>query len=204
MSPSPAPLLPSRRRLLAAGLASPLALMASGSQLLAQSRPTIDAPSPLLGKPSPDFHAETWVQGPPQSMAALKGRVVAIDFFQLWCPMCNAFTAPLFAHWYFQRFPRAIADGRLALVGIHTVFEGFDYQSKERLAGYILEKEKRYPVGHDLKRPEHFLPETMRAWGNIATPTVAIVDRQGLVRFHKAGLFDHKAAAAQIEQLMTS
>ncbi len=191
----------SRRSLLAAGLAAPLAIPVAAR---AQNRPTIDAPSPLLGRPAPEFQVETWVQGPPQTMAALKGRVVAIDFFQLWCPMCNAFTAPLFAHWAHQRFPEAIANGRLSLVGVHTVFEGFDYQSKERLVGYIAEKQKRYPVGHDLKRPEHFLPETMRAWGNIATPTVAIVDRQGLVRFHKAGLFDHNQAAALIEQLMVS
>lgn len=194
-----------RRRLVKAGLALGLAPGLAASAAKAQQlRPTINTPSPLLGRPAPEFDVETWVRGPAVTMSQLRGRVVAIDFFQLWCPMCNAFTGPLFVHWQNQRFKQAVADGRLALVGVHTVFEGFDYQSKERLVGYIDEKEKRYPVAHDLKRLDSFLPQTMKAWGNIATPTVALVDKQGLVRFHKAGMFDHRQVADLIDTLMAA
>ncbi len=211
MLPAPSPFAPltSRRQVLASGLAAGLAIgfgasVTSGPASAQQRRPTINAPSPLLGQPAPEFQVEAWVRGPAVSMAALKGRVVAIDFFQLWCPMCNAFTGPLFVHWQNQRFKQPVSDGRLALVGVHTVFEGFDYQSKERLANYIVEKEKNYPVGHDLKRPESFVPQTMKAWGNLATPTVALVDKQGLVRFHKAGLFDHRQVADMIDDLLAA
>ena len=53
-----------------------------------------------------------WLNGDGGNVDTLKGKVVIIDFFQLWCPGCNSFSGPLMNHWQ-KVFARDIADGLL-------------------------------------------------------------------------------------------
>ena len=51
------------------------------------------------GKKAPDWDISEWINSEPIILAGLKGKVVVIDFFQLWCPGCNSFSIPLMHHW---------------------------------------------------------------------------------------------------------
>ena len=38
------------------------------------------------GKKAPEFDVSEWLNSPGLKLADLRGKVVVIDFFQLWCP----------------------------------------------------------------------------------------------------------------------
>lgn len=48
--------------------------------------------SPLVGKPAPpvDFGKFTPLQGEPTSLAKLRGKVVLVNYWAIWCPHCQA------------------------------------------------------------------------------------------------------------------
>ena len=150
---------------------------------------------------APEWVVSEWIRGPETSLAALKGQVVVIDFFQLWCPGCNRFSIPLMSHWE-KHFAAEIADEKLALISIHTVFEGHSHQTNERLRDYVAEKNMQHPVAVDNQTPENRLPDSMILYATRGTPEMAIIDKAGRIRFQKLGAFDPDWATAFIRELM--
>jgi len=169
----------------------------------------IFATTPVLARPSsqpvpriaPGWEVSEWFNSKGFDLVELKGRVVVIEFFQLWCPGCNAFSIPLLKEWH-GTFEGELATGALKIVSIHTVFEGFDYQSPDRLRRFLKRKKILHPVGVDRAIPGQRLPRTMRRWGTMGTPEVAIVDKKGIVRFQEFGGFDPRSAEALIRKLL--
>ena len=80
-----------------------------------------------------------WINTPGFTLEDLRGKVVVIDFFQLWCPGCNNFSIPLMAKWE-QKY-RGHTD--IQLIGIHIVFEGHSYQTPEKIRRLSLMEDKR-------------------------------------------------------------
>ncbi|MEM7173138.1 MAG: TlpA disulfide reductase family protein [Pseudomonadota bacterium] len=151
--------------------------------------------------PAPEWVVSEWIRGPESSLAELKGQVVVIDFFQLWCPGCNRFSIPLMGEWE-KVFAQEIASGQLTLISIHTVFEGHDYQTPERLKDYVKEKDMRHPVAVDNLSPGNRLPDSMLLFDTRGTPEMAIIDKAGRIRFQKLGSFDPNWATGFIRDLL--
>lgn len=152
-------------------------------------------------KPAPEWSISKWIRGPETSMKALRGQVVVIDFFQLWCPGCKRFSIPLMAFWE-KEFAKEIADGKLKLVSIHTVFEGHTYQTNARLEKFVKEKNMQHPVAVDLHPEGRRLPKTMLDYKTRGTPEMSIIDKQGRIRFQKLGSFDVDWATAYVRELL--
>ncbi len=167
------------------------------------------ASGPVLARPSsqpvpriaPQWDVSEWINSSGFDLADLKGRVVVIEFFQLWCPGCNAFSIPLIKRWH-QTFDNVLATGDLKIVSIHTVFEGFDYQSPARLRRFLRRKKIRHPVGVDRAVRGRRLPQTMRRYGTMGTPEIAIIDKKGIIRFQEFGGFRPARAEALIRRLL--
>ena len=86
-------------------------------------------------------------------------------------------------------FAKEVADGAMQFVSIHTVFEGFAYQTPQRLKGFIKRKKIHHAVGVDRAIQGQRLPQTMRRYGTMGTPEIAIIDKQGVIRFQEFGGF---------------
>jgi len=153
------------------------------------------------GKPAPEWDLTGWLNGDGGSVAGNKGKVIVIDFFQLWCPGCNKFSGPLMKHWQ-QVFHKDIKEGRLQIVKIHTVFEGHRYQNNDRLKAYIEEKEITLPVGLDRHKEGSHLPETMLRYKTRGTPETAVIDKEGVIRIQNFGFFDYKQVQVMIGELL--
>jgi len=151
--------------------------------------------------PAPDWDIAEWLNSNPGSVEGNQGSVIVIDFFQLWCPGCNPFTGPLMQSWQ-DRFSDEIASGDLVLTKIHTVFEGHDYQTVQRLKEYLVEKEITLPVGVDRHLGSDHLPETKKRYKTRGTPETVIIDREGNIRFQQFGWFDPAAAEKYIDFLL--
>jgi len=152
-------------------------------------------------RPAEAWDVSEWLNGPPLRVAGLRGKVVIVDFFQLWCPGCNRFSIPLLKHWE-KVFADEIAVGKLAVVSIHTVFEGHDDQNPTKLRAFLKRKDIHHSVGIDRHKDGAFLPETMRIYGTRGTPEMAFIDKKGMVRFQKFGGFPVEPAEALIRKLL--
>ncbi len=150
---------------------------------------------------APAWAIEEWVVGPSTSLEQLKGKVVVVDFFQLWCPGCNSFSIPLVIQWE-KKFAKQKAAGKIAFVSIHTVFEGHSYQNNERLKAFVKKKGIDHPVGVDARKKGARVPITMDRYNTYGTPEIAIIDKQGRIRFQKFGGFDSQPVEKLIQKLM--
>ena len=153
-------------------------------------------------KPAPQWDISEWINSSGTNIDQLRGKVVVIDFFQLWCPGCKKFSIPLVEYWEKKVFPKEIAEGRLVFVSIHTVFEGHRYQTPERLRKFIKEKGITHPVGIDRHADGKRVPETMERYQTLGTPEMAIIDKQGQVRFQRFGYFEPDYGEALIRMLL--
>ena len=137
-------------------------------------------------KQAPEWVISEWINSTGLALEDLQGKVVVIDFFQLWCPGCNKFSIPLMEKWKQKYNDRK----DIQLIGIHTVFEGHPQQTPERLRQYVKEKNITYPIGIDKYVSSQRLPETMIRYHTRGTPEMAIIDKNGRIRFQHFGSFN--------------
>ncbi len=156
-----------------------------------------------VGTPAPEWDIAEWVHGQPLKLHELRGQVVVIDFFQLWCPACNSFSIPTTLQWE-KDFAEDIAADRMKIVSIHTVFEGHEHQNISRLKKFVKKTGFGHSVGHDRHDIDPHLPNTMILYGTRGTPEVAIIDKNGLIAYQKIGFFDPEEKARLIRDLMAA
>ncbi len=156
-----------------------------------------------VGATAPEWDIAEWINSPPLRLQDLRGQVVVIDFFQLWCPGCKSFSIPTTLRWE-EEFAQDIAEDRMKIVSIHTVFEGHRHQSVSRLRKFVAETGFGHPVGHDRHDVDPRLPNTMILYGTRGTPEVAIVDKAGRIAYQKIGFFDPDEKARLIRDLMAA
>lgn len=147
---------------------------------------------------APEWVISEWINSSGLTLEGLRGKVVVIDFFQLWCPGCNKFSGPLMEKWY-----RHYGDRHdIQMVGIHTVFEGHSQQTPKRLRQYVKEKNIIYPVGVDAYVSNQRLPETMIRYHTHGTPEIVIIDKKGEIRFQHFGNFGPNVVEKLINTLL--
>lgn len=147
---------------------------------------------------APELDVTEWLNGPAQSLADLRGKVVMIEAFQMLCPGCVSHGIPLA-----QRVAQTFSRDDVAVLGLHTVFEHHDVMGRDALAVFLSEYKVTFPVGID--RPSSGgdpIPSTMGTYGMQGTPTTLLVDRHGYLRFHRFGRVDELVFGAVLGQLI--
>jgi thiol-disulfide isomerase/thioredoxin len=166
--------------------------------LLLCSAPALMAGVVLEPIPAPEWEVSTWLNDDPGSLGDHRGKVVLIDFFQLWCPGSREFSVPLLRRWNTLYGDRE----DVVIVLIHSVFEGHQYQTPGRLQAFVRQSEINLPVGVDAHVDgEASVPRTMVGYGAGGTPHLTIVDKEGMIRFSHFGLFDPEPVEALIDRL---
>jgi thiol-disulfide isomerase/thioredoxin len=140
--------------------------------------------------PAPDITGiAQWHNSPPLNMAALRGKVVLVDFWTYACVNCIR-TLPYVRKWHEQ-----YKDKGLVVVGVHT--PEFAY---ERDAGNVAAALKRYDLHYPVAQDNGYA--TWRNFDNQYWPAVYLVDRQGRVRLKHFGEGDYEETEAAIAQLL--
>ena len=148
---------------------------------------------------APEWDVSQWLNGDPGKLSDHRGRVVLIQFFQLWCPGCSSFSVPLFGRWE-ERYGNR---DDVLLVSIHSVFEGHAVQTPQRLQDYVRQRGLRHPVGIDAYSPRDPLtPLTMKHYEVNGSPSVVVIDKEGKIRFSHLGRFDPAVVESFIDRLL--
>jgi len=149
-------------------------------------------------RPLPDWQVSRWFNADrPLQLADLRGRVVLVHVFQMFCPGCVQHALP-----QAERIQRALAGPELAVVGLHSAFEHHDRATDDALATFLQQQQITHPIGVDRREPGRRLPRTLSDWSLSGTPSLLLLDREGLLQGHRFGMLPDREVRGMIRRLI--
>uniref|UniRef100_UPI00286D7411 thioredoxin family protein n=1 Tax=Sphingomonas sp. TaxID=28214 RepID=UPI00286D7411 len=130
-----------------------------------------------------------WINSPPLTREALRGKVVLIDFWTYSCINCVRST-PYLRAWH-QRY----ADDGLVIIGVHAPEFAFE-RNPANVRKAVADMGIAYPVALD---NDYAL---WKAMNNQYWPAKYFIDAQGRVRYHHFGEGKYAESEAVIRQLL--
>lgn len=152
----------------------------------------------MMAASAPEFEVSAWVGASgPLSLAALRGKVVAVYAFQMLCPGCVSHGIP-----QAKQIGKTFARDEVQVLGLHTVFEHHAAMGRTALEAFIHEYRIDFPVGIDQPSEHGPVPLTMARYQLRGTPTLLLFDRHGVLRHALLGVVDDMRAGALIAALV--
>lgn len=114
------------------------------------------------------------------------------------CPGCVSHSLP-----QAKRVAAYFRQSDVVVLGLHTVFEHKDAQGTEAaLKAFLHEYRIGFPVGIDRQLGDSRLPRTMSEYQMEGTPTMILIDAEGLLRRQFFGREEDLVLGAQITELV--
>jgi thiol-disulfide isomerase/thioredoxin len=130
----------------------------------------------LIGEPAPEILVKHWLNSEPLSLEALRGRVLLLEFWATWCRSCVE-VFPKVKKLHAEHAGRGLEV--LALTRHYYTSPG-PVESAEKelelIQSYVREHQLEFPVGISEDAT------TQMTYGAVGLPTVALIDRRGIVR----------------------
>jgi thiol-disulfide isomerase/thioredoxin len=152
----------------------------------------------LVGAMPAPLESKEWLGPKPVTLASLKGKPVLLFFWAHWCPDCKI-QGPILAQLK-QKY------GRKGLVVVaptqrYGYVAGGTEASPEKEKAYIDQIRHKYYAGLlDVQAP--LSQENFKIYGVSTTPTLVLLDRQGIVRMYHPGGVPLLALEAEIKKLL--
>lgn len=132
----------------------------------------------LIGKPAPEWKTAAWVNTKANLPDELRNKIVLIDF---WATSCGPCVANLPA---VQKVHEEYAARGVVVVGLHGA-----EPNKKMVEDFVKARKLTYPIAIDADEPQKMTHGLMMSdYGIEGIPTVAVVDRKGIVRYLGYGL----------------
>jgi hypothetical protein len=148
--------------------------------------------------PAPPWDVERWFNTDvPLSLQTLRGKVIVLEAFQMLCPGCVSHGLP-----QVRRVRDAFPPDRVAVIGLHTVFEHHHAMTADALAAFLHEYRIDFPVAVDRHDGRSPIPATMHAYGLRGTPSLVLIDAHGDIRHHAFGQIGDVELGARIGVLL--
>ncbi|MGE4429982.1 MAG: peroxiredoxin family protein [Sphingobium sp.] len=158
----------------------------------------MNQPAPMTPRPAPEWQVSQWFNTDrPLALSDFRGRVVALHAFQMLCPGCVRDGLP-----QAQRIAHLFDASRVAVVGLHSVFEHHHAMTPDALAVFIREYRLTFPIGVDRPGSAGPIPATMAAYAMQGTPTLILIDPSGRLRKQSFGVEDDMRVGADIAFLL--
>jgi thiol-disulfide isomerase/thioredoxin len=155
----------------------------------------------LEGRPAPPLERTEWIgSAPPPPLSALTGKVVVLFFWAHWCPDCKV-QGPILEKLYAR-----YRDQGLIVVAptmrFGYVANGKSAPPDEELK-YIVDIRDQY-YAWMAAIPTPVSAGNHQRYGVSSTPTLAIVDRKGIIRTYNPGRMTEAELDARITSLLSS
>ena len=132
---------------------------------------------------APDWSVSQWFNIDKSiSLDQLRGKVVVLHAFQMLCPGCVSHGLP-----QAQRLHDYFPKDEVAVIGIHTVFEHHAAMTPISLEAFIHEYRLTFPIGVDTASKTADSPVTMARYQMRGTPTLILIDKEGMLRANYFG-----------------
>ncbi|MGH9803003.1 MAG: TlpA family protein disulfide reductase [Blastocatellia bacterium] len=153
----------------------------------------------LMANPAPEIDAPRWIGSEPIKMANLRGKVVLLDFWAMWCSQC----AGALPQWH--EFQKKFSAKGFEIIGVTKLFGRSDTeegltrdQELNALRNFKVKNQLSYPLAvgkiDDLTNDERYAVAGL--------PTVVLIDRRGNVRHIKRGVGDYRKLEKQVNKLI--
>jgi thiol-disulfide isomerase/thioredoxin len=152
----------------------------------------------LEGEPAPPLDLGQWLGPRPSSLSEQKGRVVLLFFWAHWCGDCKR-QAPVLA-----RLQKEFGDNGLVLIG-PTQLYGYVARGQEAPPDEELKYIDRLRLELYSELPGMPAPvseQNFKDYGASTTPTLVLVDRQGVVRLYHPGQMAYDDLAPRVRALL--
>jgi peroxiredoxin len=151
------------------------------------------------GYDAPALQVSQWFNtDQPITLSALRGRVVVVHAFQMLCPGCVSHGLPQATRVH-TMFPAS----EVVVLGLHTVFEHHTAMQAHALKAFLHEYRIPFPVGVDTPATAGSVPLTMQEYALQGTPSVIVIDRNGLVRLNHFGHLEDLQLGALLGTLLS-
>jgi thiol-disulfide isomerase/thioredoxin len=152
----------------------------------------------LEGKPAPPLEQKEWLGPKPRPLSALRGHAVLLFFWAHWCPDCKA-EAPILASLLKTYGPKG-----LLVVG-PTKLYGYAVRGED--AAPPIEKQHIEEVRRKFYAALPTMPVPISAagflaYGSSTTPTLVLVDRDGIIRYYHPGAASEAELSARIQAVL--
>jgi thiol-disulfide isomerase/thioredoxin len=150
----------------------------------------------LLGQPAPEISVKEWIIGEPATLADLRGQVVLLEFWATWCKPCEQMFRKL-KHLDEEYGPRGL--NVIALTRHYLAYRGTPEAQAEELAlmrKIVNDHRLTFRVGASEDE------QTQHLYGAAGVPTMAIIDRAGIVRHFYDG--DEERLQQVLEDCLTA
>ena len=114
------------------------------------------------GAAVPPIKASRWIHSIPLDLAGLRGKVVVLDFWGVWCAPCVAAIPEV------KKLVAEVASDEFVLIAVHSEMQG------EKVEQFLTKTPFNVPIAIDTG-------ETARAYGVEMWPTYVLIDRSGHV-----------------------
>jgi cytochrome c biogenesis protein CcdA/thiol-disulfide isomerase/thioredoxin len=160
------------------------------SMMTMQAKPGSNAPNlSVEGSLPPLTGATDWLNSPPLTDEALKGKVVLVDFWTYSCINCLR-SIP-----YVRAWADKYRDQGLVVIGVHTPEFAFE-RSVDNIRSAVEKLNITYPVAVDNNYA------IWRAFDNEYWPAHYFIDAKGRIRFHHFGEGEYDQSERVIQQLL--
>jgi hypothetical protein len=146
---------------------------------------------------APELQVQTWYNTDrPLLLAGLRDRIVVLVAFQVLCPksLSNGIPQAL-------RIFETFEPSDVMVIGLHATFEHHAAISPAVLKAFIHEYRLKFPIALDQPSSGGPIPLTMERYKMRGTPSLVLIDRQGLIRKHTFGPVDDLRIGAEIGAL---
>ena len=151
----------------------------------------------LVGTPAPPLDEAIWLGPKPASLVALRGHAVLLFFWAHWCPDCKA-EAPVLAQIAHVYGPKGLVlIGPTKLYGYAAQGDPAAPAEETRYIDAI--RRQFYSSLYDMTVPVS--AANFQAYGASTTPTIVLLDGNGIVRFYHPGAVSEAELAGRIEAL---
>ncbi|MDA1095181.1 MAG: TlpA disulfide reductase family protein [Acidobacteria bacterium] len=152
----------------------------------------------LEGEPFPELDVDEHLGPALPSTDSLKGKVVVAFFWAHWCPDCKRQLPAL------EQLHDTYGD-QVAIIGPTQLYgyisRGEDATPEQELAYLRGPYQERFPLPDWMSVPisqQNFLD-----FGVSTTPTLVVIDREGIVRLYNPGDLSYEELAPQVERLLS-